>query len=298
MKRILVALIIMIVVGITGYLTYKRMSNLDRAEKNEILEQEVQQKKIETLEEQVSTLQEELEEQEDKLVPKEKLAEVFGEEATTVTPEVKEPSCEDIKGNMTAFFNHLDKQAYVKSYEIKESSLEFFKRILAQLSETTPRVTGEMVGLPTLMSNMAYFYRRLGKKRVDFIREILMNESDISESVFKTLYQWTTSCDRCGEMAQECPSLKTLYEYAGFFLNTLAGRSYLLRRNSRERILTSYYSIVILDKANEETLNRHGIDIIPHIDFISSEIINQRGLVHKKQYLATLNSLKQKYQVP
>ena len=164
MKRILVALIIIIVVGITGYLTYKRMSSLDRAEKNEILEQEVQQKKIEALEEQVSTLQEELEEQEDKLVPKEKLAEVFGEEATTVTPEVKEPSCEDIKGNMTAFFNHLDKQAYVKSYEIKESSFEFFKRILAQLSETTPRVTGEMVELPTLMSNMAYFYRRLGEK--------------------------------------------------------------------------------------------------------------------------------------
>ena len=65
MKRILVALIIIIVVGITGYLTYKRMSSLDRAEKNEILEQEVQQNKIEELEEQVSTLQDELEAQED-----------------------------------------------------------------------------------------------------------------------------------------------------------------------------------------------------------------------------------------
>ena len=70
-----------------------------------------------------------------------------------------------------------------------------------------------------------------------------------------------------------------------------------MRRNSRQRILTSYYSIVILDKANEETLNRHGIDIIPHINFISSEISSQRGLIHKKQYLATLNSLKEKYQV-
>ena len=297
MKKIIVALIIFIVAGTAGYITYKRMSILDRAEKNELLEQEVQQTKIEALEEQVSTLQEELEEREDKIVPKEKLAEVFGEEAITATPEVKEPSCEDIKGNMTAFFNHLDKQAYAKSYGIKESSFEFFKRIVAQLSETAPKVTGEMVELPTLMSNMAYFYRRLGKKRVDFIREILKNESDISESVFITFYQWATSCDRCDEVAQECPSLETLYEYAGFFLNTLAGRSYLMRRNSRQRILTSYYSIVILDKANEETLNRHGIDIIPHIDFISSEISNQRGLIHKKQYLATLNSLKEKYQV-
>jgi hypothetical protein len=297
MKKIIVALIIFIVAGTAGYITYKRMSSLDRAEKNELLEQEVQQTKIEALEEQVSTLQEELEEQEDKIVPKEKLAEVFGEEAIPATPEVKEPSCKDIKGNMTAFFNHLDKQAYAKSYGIKESSFEFFKRILAQLSEMAPKVTGEMVELPTLMSNMAYFYRRLGKKRVDFIREILKNESDISESVFITFYQWATSCDRCDEVAQECPSLETLYEYAGFFLNTLAGRSYLMRRNSRQRILTSYYSIVILDKANEETLNRHGIDIIPHIDFIASEISSQRGLIHKKQYLATLNSLKEKYQV-
>ena len=44
MKKILVSLIIIIVVGIAGYLTYKRMSTLDRAEKIEILEQEVKQK--------------------------------------------------------------------------------------------------------------------------------------------------------------------------------------------------------------------------------------------------------------
>ena len=297
MKKIIGALIIIIAVGIAGYLTYKRMSGVDRAEQNEILEEKVQQKKIDELEEQVFTLQEELEEQEDKLVPKEKLAEVFGEEAPAVTPALKESSCEDITRNMNAFFNHLDNQAYTKPYGIKESSYELFKQILAQLSESTPKVTGEMVELPTLMSNMAYFYRKLGKKRIDLIREVLMKESDITESVLTTFYQWANSCDRCDKIAQECPSLENLYEYAGFFLNTLAGRSYLMRRNSRQRILTSYYSIVILDKANEETLNRHGIDIIPHIDFISSEISSQRGIIHKKQYLATLNSLKEKYQV-
>ena len=99
-------------------------------------------------------------------------------------------------------------------------------------------------------------------------------------------------------MAEECPSLETLYEYAGFFLNTLAGRSYLMRRNSRQRLLITYYSILILDKANEETVNRYGIDILPHLDFLASEINSQKDLVHKKHYLAKLGSLKEKYQTP
>jgi hypothetical protein len=86
-----------------------------------------------------------------------------------------------------------------------------------------------------------------------------------------------------------------LYEYAGFFLNTLAGKSYLLRRDSKVRILTSYYCVLIVDRANDETLNRHGIDVRPHIDFLFYDIINQRVLVNKKQYLGKLVSLKEKY---
>jgi hypothetical protein len=86
-----------------------------------------------------------------------------------------------------------------------------------------------------------------------------------------------------------------MYEYAGFFLNALAGKSYLLRRDSKVRILTTYYSILILDRANDETLNRHGIDISPYIDFLFYEILNQRGLVYQRQYLAELVGLKEKY---
>jgi hypothetical protein len=96
-------------------------------------------------------------------------------------------------------------------------------------------------------------------------------------------------------MAEECPSLETLYEYAGFFLNTLAGRNYLMRRNSQQRILTTYYSILILDKANDSTLNRYGIDIRPKIELLIPEINNTKGLIFKKQYSEKLNALKIKY---
>jgi hypothetical protein len=297
MSRKILILIIVTILGIAGYVSYRQFGQrygktLDTALEQE---QELHQQRIEELEKEVYSLEEELGKQDDRLMPKEKLSEVFGEEATVLTPEAKELSCEDIKRNITAFFNHLDKQAYVQSYEIKESSYEFFKQIMTQLSETTPRVTGEMVELTTLMSNMAYFYRVLGKKRVDLIREVLNNESDITESVLTTFYQWATSCDRCDEMAMECPSLENLYEYAGFFLNTLAGRSYLVRRNSQLRILTSYYCLLILDKANDETVNRYGIDIRPQIELLMSEINNTKGLIYKKRYLGKLTTLEAKY---
>jgi hypothetical protein len=296
-KKILI-LIIVAVLGIAGYVSYSRFGKWYGKSMDVALEQEeeLHQERIEELEEQVYSLEEELAKQEDTLIPKEKLAEVFGKEVAAVTPEEKALSCEDIKWNSSAFFNHLDKQAYVQSYGIKTSSYEFFKQILTQLSETTPRVTGEMMELTTLMSNMAYFYRVLGKKRVDLIRAILKNESDITESVLTTFYQWATSCDRCDEMEEECPSLETLYEYAGFFLNTLGGRNYLMRRNAQLRILVSYYCLLILDKANDATLNRYGIDMRPHIKLFMSEINNTKGLIYRKQYLEKLATLEAKYE--
>ena len=88
-----------------------------------------------------------------------------------------------------------------------------------------------------------------------------------------------------------------LYEYAGFFLHSLGGRSYLLRRDPTVRIMATYYSVLILDRANEEGLNRHGIDIRPHIDSVAEEIRNARGLVFRKDYLDTLEELKEKYTI-
>jgi hypothetical protein len=96
-------------------------------------------------------------------------------------------------------------------------------------------------------------------------------------------------------MEEECPSLETLYEYAGFFLNTLGGRNYLMRRNAQLRILASYYCLLILDKANDETLNRHGIDMRPHIKRLLSEINSTKSLIYKKRYVKRLNTLEAKY---
>ena len=140
MSKTIKILIIITVLGIAGYVSYSQFGKWYGKSMDAALEQEeeLHQERIEDLEEQVYSLEEELGKQADRLIPKEKLAEVFGKDAAAVTPEAKELSCEDIKRNSTAFFNHLDKQAYVQSYGIKTSSYEFFKQILTQLSNNPP----------------------------------------------------------------------------------------------------------------------------------------------------------------
>jgi hypothetical protein len=164
-----------------------------------------------------------------------------------------------------------------------------------QLSKKPPIVTGEMKDLANLIRNMAHFYRVVGKKGIELSKMIIRNEPEVIEPVMAALFGWFTAGNCCNEKTKGCPSFEILYEYAGFFLNTLAGKSYLLRRDSKVRILTSYYCVLIVDRANDETLNRHGIDVRPHIDFLFYDIINQRVLVNKKQYLGKLVSLKEKY---
>jgi hypothetical protein len=259
--------------------------------------QEEWQKKTEDLKAKIAELQEEQEQQGNALVPEERLLEVFGEEASVVLPEKKEISCKELEHQITSFFNYLDKKRYREICELEEETHDVFQQVVAQLSERPPMVTGEMKGISTLIRNMAHFYRVLGRKRVELIKEIVKNESEVMETIMATFFTLFTSGDRCEELIKDSPSPEVLYEYASFFLNTLAGKSYLLRRDSKMRILTSYYCVLILDKANDETLNKYGIDIRPHIDFLSQDMGNQKGLAYKRQYLEKLTSLKKKYQL-
>ena len=112
----------------------------------------------------------------------------------------------------------------------------------------------------------------------------------------QTFYLWATDETADREKTGQ-PTLKTLYTYSAFFLNTLAGKSYLLRRNSKIRLLTTYYSVLILDRANDEQLNPAGIDIRPHIEFLVNDLQSQIGLINQKQYLSELLQLAEKYKM-
>jgi len=206
-----------------------------------------------------------------------------------------QPGDADIERRIMAFFSYLDEQPYVQSYNFEGGTYLQYQIAVNKLSSHPPVIVGEMQSLYSLVRNVAHFYRIIGKKPIFLTRQVLQNEADVIESVMKIFYQWYTMDDNARAAMGGRASPEMMYEYAGYLLNTLGGRSYLLRRSPRMRALTTYYCVLALDRANEDELNSKGIDIRPYIQSSLLEIKNQIGLIYQKEYIAKLSELSLKY---
>ncbi|MBT8331971.1 MAG: hypothetical protein KJP06_06530 [Deltaproteobacteria bacterium] len=293
-KAIKVGLVVAII-GIAAYFGYNLSSSWHKESIETAKRQErvAWEKRTKELMEKVTGLEEEMASIKGETIPEGKLKEVFGSESAAAKQD--EPlDFESIEQQIKAFFGYLDEQDYVQAYAFKGGTQGQFQVAMKKMSANPPSITDETVSLYNLYRNMAHFFRILGKKRVNLVRDILQNEGEILESAMQTFYNWSTY--EAGDISiTGQPSLQTLYAYSGFFLNTLAGRSYLLRRDSKIRILTTYYSVLILDKANDEKFNSAGIDIRPHIEFLLNDFEGQMGLIYHKQYVSELQKLADKY---
>ncbi|MBT8367822.1 MAG: hypothetical protein KJP23_24275 [Deltaproteobacteria bacterium] len=212
-----------------------------------------------------------------------------------IPPDGAQRNFAEIEGRILAFFAYLDNQPYVQSYGFAEGSYRQYQIAIKNLSSELPIIAGEMLSLYNMVRNVAHFYRVMGKKRVFVTRQILQNESEIIESVMKTFYHWVTMESGGQATLSGRPSPEMMYDYAGYLLNTLGGRSYLLRRSPKVRALTTYYCVLALDRANEAELNSRGIDIRPYLKSALMEVKNQIGLIHQKEYIAKLSELNLKY---
>ncbi len=191
------------------------------------------------------------------------------------------------------FFQYLDRQEYIKACNLKEGSYRHFLGIASKLSSRPPVVSGETDDLSILRSNMAHFFRVMGKTDISLVLDILSHEKKEIERAMEVLYEWGVmeAQRKVGAIGAD---MGGLYEYAAFFLNTVTGKAYLLRRDSQVRILLTYYSILTLDRADTEKLNRHGVDILPHVNLLIDDINRHKGLDHKDKYLARLNAIREK----
>lgn len=278
MKQFTTTFIIIVLLGISGYFTYNYYMDWHLEE-------------VETARQQV---REEIRLRESPPVPKEKLIEALGGEPSA---DPHEDSFEEIERQVMAFFSYLDLQEYVKSYKLENGAHYHFQQSVRKLSSHIPVVAGETESLFTLLKNVSHLYRVLGEQHLFLIKDILKNESEIIESVASTFYLWFTMDSDVTEKKDGRPSLKVLYKYSGFFLHTLAGRNYLLRRVPKIRILATYYCVLILDKANDARMNPNGIDIRSHIKLLLTDISNQSGFINKNHYILELDQLDSKYQL-
>jgi len=283
--------LVLIVIGVAAWNLFTDWQNR-QAETARQQESKEWQQRAEALSQKVAELETELKTVQDEKAPEGKAAEVFGPAAAGSTLQEKVSAVESNERQILAFFNYLDGRDYVKAYALDGGTYAQYTASEAELSASLPKVAGETDSLYTTLKNVSHFFRVLGKKRTELVAEILKNEQEILEPTMRVFYQWFTG--PAGTLKGR-PSLPVMYEYASFFLNTLGGRSYLMRRDSKVRLLTTYYCILILDRANDNGLNPNGVDIRPLIALTANDMRSQKGLIYQKSYLAELSRLADKY---
>ncbi|MGB5686139.1 MAG: hypothetical protein WBM35_10015 [Candidatus Electrothrix sp.] len=207
------------------------------------------------------------------------------------------PSCQEVSPILTNFVNRLEKKEYSTEESSTQPLQEHFNALATQLVNNPPVVIHETDELYTVLMNTAHFFRILGKDNMRLLRKVLQQETADFENIAAEIYRLSIGKEQCvsGNKRLEIP-FTAAYEYAGFFLNTLGGRSYLFRRDSGTRLLVNYYAVLTLDQANKKQLNRYGLDIREQLPWLIQEMEANNRLTQREQYLDKLYELAENYQ--
>jgi len=214
---------------------------------------------------------------------------------TNIIETTNEPDCEELAAKLNNFFTQVDQKEYLKTFKLKEPSQDYFLRLINKLLENPPVVVREADDLFTILKNMAHLFRVLGGDNIILIKTVMDREAEKVEDITKEFYLYTITAKCDQDIFPLTPSIEKIYKYAGFFINTMGGRSYLFRRDSRSRLLLSYYSILIIDLANKNSMNQYGIEIKQSIAQLINEIESTNQLIYKESYLDKLYELSEKY---
>jgi len=282
-----------LIIAIVSYFAFYNYNKWQQSKLND--SSEVEQQETEKLRQKVADLQDEIALNKTTVFSEQKHIEAFGDNTDESSFQDSKLDCEKIKKDILSLCLYLDKKEYIKAFNLNDGIYIQFQEMIQQLSSSLPVITGETDNFLNLMRNISHFYRILGIRQVELIKAIIENESEIIESVMKISFAWISSCALCNKEGIGCPPFNIFYTYSGFFLNTLAGRSYLLRRDSKVRKLVLYYCVLTLDMANDQNLNVVGIDIKPYIYIVIDDIKNQKGLIFHNEYVAKLEKLMLKY---
>ncbi|MDA3895529.1 MAG: hypothetical protein PF482_05205 [Desulfobacteraceae bacterium] len=294
-KHIAIILIVIVVSGVLFYMGYRHfMKWHDNELQNAVYEQQqTMTEQNADLEYQIIELQNKLTMIEPPPVSDDRLTEVFGKPQADISMEPTEQSCDVMKQKIASFFNYLQNNPDAGPADKNPSTA--FLEVVRALSAKPPMIVDETRDIVSLKHNQAHFFRILTKDKFEMVKNFLTVEDDVLEHAMADFYNYYVTCDCCKNDDEPCVALNTLYEYAAFFMNTFAGKSYLFRRSSTIRCLTDYYAVLVLDRADDAGLNRYGIDIRPYIDLSMGDIISQNNLVFQDQYIKTLINLNEKH---
>ena len=222
-------------------------------------------------------------------------APVVSQEIIPLKPESPKDYCKRIEKDVRDFFAYLSTKDYIRHVQEGVDPFEHFLSIVARLSSKLPIPAGESADSTVLNSNIFHLFRVLDRRDIRLIREVMVHESDTLEITTEMFYRWLTLGNRCPDPEGLRPSREALYHYAGFFLNTIGGRSYLFRRPLRMRLLGTYYSLLIIHESDKEGRNLYGIDPFPHVPTLIKEITLYGDFHFQETYLAKLTEIQKYY---
>jgi hypothetical protein len=213
---------------------------------------------------------------------------------TPANPVVKKP-VPAVEMSLTEFFDYLDQQPSIRHLNLGSGTEERFKIILKELSSRLPVPAGEGIDPRILTANVYFFFRALHQKDIRLIKETIRLERDNMEMDLRMFFRWFMEGKGDPELDALRPGLNVAYPYAGFLLNTIGGRAYLLRRPSTVRVLLTYYSLLIVYQADKQGKNTYGIDIYPYIRALSDEMTHYPDLQYQQEYLEKLDQIREYY---
>jgi hypothetical protein len=216
-------------------------------------------------------------------------------DAQELKPPDEKTYCERIEQEIQDYFKYLNGKGYVRHLSESLDTYAQFKAMIRKLSAKLPIPSGEGIDSSIINDNIFFFFRGLERSDFRLIRDILKNEGENLEPTLDLFYRWSTLGSRCPDPDGNRPSREVLYHYAGFFLNTIGGRSYLFRRPLGLRLLFSYYSLLILQEADRQGRNSYGIDILPFIAPLSREIALYPDFRFKQTYIKKLEEMEKEY---
>jgi len=227
--------------------------------------------------------------------PQERFEEAIEEKKVEGKAMKVEDECQKMEKDLQEFFTYVDTKDYIRELRIGEGTFNHFIKIIRALSLNPPIPAGEGLNYDMIIDNIYHFYRALELKDLTLIKLVLKNEADTMEINFALFYKWLMSNDECGQKEGIPPTLDILYRYAGFLVNSIGGRAYIFRRETRLRLLLYYYSLLIIHEADKKKMNNFGVDITPFLEPLAEEIENYQFLYFRKEYAGRLINLKDYY---
>jgi hypothetical protein len=215
--------------------------------------------------------------------------------AKELKPPDEKTYCVRIEQEIQDYFKYLNGRGYVRHLSEGLDTYAQFKTMIRKPSAKLPIPAGEGIDSSIINENIFLFFRVLDKNDFRLIRNILKNEGENLEATIDLFYRWSTLGSRCPDPEGIRPSRDVLYHYAGFFLNTIGGRSYLYRRPMGLRLLCSYYSLLILEEADKQGRNSYGIDVLSFIAPVAREIALYPDFRFKQTYLKNLEEMEKEY---